>query len=76
VLRGVAVLSAIGLAIGLACFAGVSRLLESRVYGVSAMDFATIAAMSAALVAAAFAGAWLPTRRATRVDPATSLRAD
>lgn len=76
VLRGVAVPSAIGLAAGLACFAGASRLLEARVYGVSAMDPGTLVMMSLVLLAAAFGGASLPTRRAARVDPARSLRAD
>ena len=76
VLRGVAVLSAIGLAVGLVCFAGAARLLDARVYGVSATDPGTLVVMSVMLVTAAFAGAWLPMRRATRVDPAVSLRAE
>jgi hypothetical protein len=76
VLRGVAGLAVIGLLCGLGMFAGASRWLESRVYGVSALDPATLASVSGLLVAAAIAGAWLPARRATRVDPALALRAE
>jgi ABC-type antimicrobial peptide transport system permease subunit len=76
VLRGVAVLAIVGLLGGLALFGGASQWLESRVYGVSALDPATLASVSVLLVAAAIAGAWLPARRATRVDPAVALRAE
>jgi predicted permease len=74
VVRTVAGLAAAGLAIGLGIFAGASRLLEAHVYGVSAMDPATLAGASLVLLIAALAGAWLPARRATRVDPAAALR--
>ena len=63
-----------GLAIGLAVLAGISRLLESQMYGVSALDPFTLAGVSLLLLIAALAGAWLPARRAMRVDPATALR--
>jgi putative ABC transport system permease protein len=76
VLRSVAGLALAGLAIGLGVFAGVSRLLESHVYGVSTMDPGTLAGVSLLLVIAALAGAWLPARRAMRVDPAAALRMD
>jgi predicted lysophospholipase L1 biosynthesis ABC-type transport system permease subunit len=74
VLRGVAVLALAGLAGGLVIFALASRVLESRLYGVSVMDPATLAAVSLLLAVAALAGAWLPARRAMRVDPAMALR--
>jgi putative ABC transport system permease protein len=76
VLGGVAVLAVIGLACGLALFAAASRLLESRIYGVSAMDPPTLAGVTVLLAAAALAGAWLPARRATMVDPVVALRAE
>ena len=76
VLRGVAALAIAGLAGGLVIFAIASRVLESRLYGVSAMDPATLAAVSLLLAVAAIAGAWLPARRATRVDPSLALRAE
>jgi predicted permease len=76
VLRGLAVVAACGLVGGLALFAALSRLLASRVYGISPTDPITLAAVSALLVLAALAGAWTPARRATRVDPAIALRAE
>ena len=74
VLRNVASLACAGLAAGVAIFAAASRLLESHVYGVSPMDPLTLTAVGVLLVVAALAGAWLPARRATRVDPAAALR--
>jgi predicted permease len=76
VLGSVGRLAGIGLICGLMLFVGGSRLLASRVYGVSPLDPGTLAIVSALLVAAAIAGAWLPARRATRVDPVTALRAE
>ena len=76
VLRGVVVPAIGGLACGLALFAGASRLLASRVYGVSPTDLVTLASVSVLLVVVALAGAWLPARRATRVDPAVALRVE
>jgi hypothetical protein len=74
VFRSVGVLAFTGLAIGLGIFAATSRLLQTHVYGVSAMDPGTLAGVSLLLLIAALAGAWLPARRATRVDPAAALR--
>jgi hypothetical protein len=76
VLSGVAKLAVAGLLVGIAVFAGTSQWLEARVYGVSALDPATLAAVSVLLMSAALAGAWLPARRATRVDPAVALRVE
>jgi predicted permease len=74
VLRSVAGLALAGLAAGVVIFAAASRLLASHVYGVSPMDPVTVTAVGVLLVVAALVGAWLPARRATRVDPATALR--
>lgn len=76
VLRGVAITGAVGLAAGLVLFAGASRLLEARVFGVSALDPATLVAVMTLLILTAFLAAWLPTRRAARVDPTVALRAE
>jgi putative ABC transport system permease protein len=65
---------AIGLAIGLAASVALARLLESLLFGVGAADPVTIAGVIAVLAVVAAAAAYLPARRATRVDPLTALR--
>ena len=67
-------LAAIGGTVGLAAAFGLTRLMRSVLYGVSAADPVTYAAATAALLAAVVAGSWLPARRASRVDPVTALR--
>jgi putative ABC transport system permease protein len=65
-----------GLAIGIAGALAVTRVLESQLFGVSASDPLTFAAVSAALIIVLLLAAYLPARRATRVDPIVALRAD
>jgi ABC-type antimicrobial peptide transport system permease subunit len=65
---------AIGLAIGLAASVALARLLESLLFGVGAADPVTIAGVIAVLAVVAAAAAYLPARRATRVDPLSALR--
>jgi predicted permease len=66
--------TAIGVAAGLAAAIGCAGLLQSLVFGISASDPLTLAAVSAALLLAAFAASVVPARRAARVDPLTLLR--
>jgi predicted permease len=63
----------IGLAVGLGGAWLASRLLTHQLYGVRATDPAMYAAVALALGAAAVLAAWLPARRAARVDPTTVL---
>ena len=64
-----------GLACGLALSAGVSRALHSLLYGgVSEHDPAAWTLAAAVLFLAALTAAWLPSRRASRVDPMVALR--
>jgi ABC-type antimicrobial peptide transport system permease subunit len=67
---------AIGAVAGLAIASAGSRVLVSQLYGVSPLDPASFAATALVLVSAAAAAAWLPARRAARVDPITVLRHD
>jgi putative ABC transport system permease protein len=53
-----------------------TRLIQGRVYGVSRTDVSTYVVCGVAMLVVALVAAYLPTRRATRVDPLTSLRAD
>ena len=76
VLRRAQIPLAIGIAAGLpAAWAG-SRFIESMLFGVHATDAAAIGGAIAALLAVAHLAAYLPARRAARVDPLTALRSE
>ena len=74
VLRKGLALVAAGIAIGLAASLGLTRLLSSQLWGVSANDPWTLAAVTAVLAATTLAACWLPARRAAKVDPMLALR--
>jgi ABC-type antimicrobial peptide transport system permease subunit len=63
-----------GLAIGVCGAWLASRLLQQQLFGVSATDPGTYTVVAAGLAAAALVAAWLPARRAARIDPTTTLR--
>jgi putative ABC transport system permease protein len=67
-------LSLLGAALGIAAALPATRLLSSLLYGVGRYDPLTFLAMPACLVAAAALAAWLPARRALRLDPVAALR--
>src|SRR5687767_3212469 len=73
--RGMAPVLA-GLAVGLALALFATRLLRSLLYEVSASDPVTFVGVAALLAAVALVASWLPARRAARVDPTVTLRAD
>ncbi|MHB1193886.1 MAG: ABC transporter permease [Longimicrobiales bacterium] len=75
VAQGMALTGA-GVAVGLLGAWGVSRVLATLLYGVSATDPATYAATAVALTGVAALASWLPARRAARVDPVIALRAE
>ena len=64
----------LGLAIGLAAAAGLTRVLAALLSGVSTTDPVILGIAAAILTAAAVAGCTVPARRAVRVDPAVALR--
>jgi putative ABC transport system permease protein len=66
----------IGLAIGLAGALAASRVLGTLLYGVRPHDPVTFATVSLLLLAVMLLAAYLPARRATRVDPMTALRTE
>ena len=65
-----------GVAIGLAAGALASKALASFLYGIKPLDPATYCAAAAAVIVVALAAAYLPARRATRVDPLVALRCE
>ena len=71
--RGMAIV-VVGVALGLVITYGLGRALDSLLFGVSATDVRTLGAAAVVLVLAAGVAAWLPARRASRVDAAVSLR--
>jgi putative ABC transport system permease protein len=74
VLRETLVLAVVGLAVGIPCALAASRLLSHMLFGVSANDPATIAAVAFILTAVAVFAGYVPARRAMRVDPIVALR--
>jgi len=76
VLREGAVLSAVGVALGLPLAALLGFALSSLLYDVKPLDPLVFISAPAALTVAALVASWLPARRATRVTPLTALRTD
>jgi predicted permease len=76
VLRDGLALGVVGVTIGLALAAAGSGLLESLLFEVAPRDPVSLAAVALLLLAATAAAAWLPARRASRIDPIQALRAD
>ena len=66
----------LGVAAGVAVALGAARYLAALVYGISTTDGATMGGATAVLLAVSALAAYLPARRASRVDPAIALRAD
>ncbi len=67
---------AAGVAAGVVAAVGLTRFLQSLLYGVTALDPGTFAASTVTLVAVAGVAACLPAYRASRIDPAVVMRQD
>jgi putative ABC transport system permease protein len=66
-------LAAIGLAIGLVCALALGRLLGTFLFEVQPSDPLTLLAITATVFLAVLAAAWLPARRASKIDPTVAL---
>ncbi|QYM80665.1 ABC transporter permease [Horticoccus luteus] len=76
ILRQGTTLIAVGLALGLAGYLAVSRLLGQLLYDVAPTDPLTLLLAPALLAAVALLASFLPARRATKVDPLIALRSE
>jgi len=65
-----------GVIVGLAGAAAVTRVLQTFLFGVTPTDPIAFSAVTLLLMAVGLTAAWLPARRATRIDPSTALRAE
>ncbi|MET0555680.1 MAG: ADOP family duplicated permease [Vicinamibacteria bacterium] len=69
-------LVAVGLAIGLGLGLALARLASSLLFGLPTTDPVTFVGAPALLLAVAAGAAWMPARRASRVDPVACLRSE
>ncbi|HET8697213.1 MAG TPA: ADOP family duplicated permease, partial [Gammaproteobacteria bacterium] len=74
VLRQGIALAAGGIALGLGASAYLAKLLGGMLHGVESLDAAALAVTAAVLAGATLLAAWIPARRATRVDPLVALK--
>ena len=69
-------LAGLGLAVGLGGAFGLTRLLQSQLYGVGATDPATLVTVAAVLMGVAVIAVSIPAQRAASVDPIENLRTE
>ena len=69
-------LAVVGVVIGTAAALGLSRLIESLLFGVAARDPIVFAGVPTLLSLVALVAVWLPARRATRINPIDALRCE
>jgi ABC-type antimicrobial peptide transport system permease subunit len=73
VMKEVVMLIAAGVVIGLPAAWGLSRLVETQLYGITPNDPPTLVVATLTLAIVACAAGYIPALRATRVDPVTAL---
>ena len=73
--RGV-VLAISGVVLGLVSSLALTRLLRGLLYGIGTLDPATLATTALFLILVATVASYIPARKATRIEPTVTLRAD
>ena len=76
IMRQVAIMGAIGVAIGLPAAWATSRVVKSFLYGIKADDPSSIAAAIGTMAIAVLVAGFAPARRASRIDPVIALRSE
>ncbi|MDX2149591.1 MAG: ABC transporter permease [Bryobacteraceae bacterium] len=76
VTRDVVIFAGLGFALAIPAAAGLAKFVESLLFGVKPMDPVAVAGACAAMAAVALVAAWVPARRAARMDPSVTLRAE
>jgi ABC-type antimicrobial peptide transport system permease subunit len=66
----------LGMVMGIAGAAGLTRLLENQLYGVRPLDPITFTGAVAVLTLVGLAASYLPARRAVSLDPVAALRCE
>ncbi len=74
IMRRGMVLTAAGVVAGIAASLGLSQLVRSQLFGVQPSDPLTLTTVLVLMTGVAAAAAWLPARRAARVNPIAALR--
>jgi len=76
VLREALTITVIGIGVGLPVGFGAARLIRSQLFGVSAVDPASLSIAVAMLVLTALLASWVPARRAAAAAPVDALKVD
>ena len=76
IVRGGMTLAFCGVSVGIGGALVVSHLMRSLLFGVGVTDVVTFVAVPALLTCVAFFASYIPARRASRIDPSTSLRCE
>jgi ABC-type antimicrobial peptide transport system permease subunit len=69
-------LAGVGAVLGLAAASGLTRMMSSLLFGITALDPVTHAMAAAVIISTAVLASYIPARRTTLVDPVDALRTE